>query len=80
MKSFRGMRNFRVVAAGGAAAPANRAGEVAWGRVAAAWSPSGTYVSRDVVSYNGDQWTANQWNHNEVPGGAAGAWNNDGPC
>jgi len=47
---------------------------------AAAWSSSATYVSGDVVSYGGDQWTANQWNYNEVPGGPAGAWNNDGAC
>jgi chitinase len=47
---------------------------------AAAWSASATYVSGDVVSYNGDQWTANQWNYDEVPGGPSGAWNNDGAC
>jgi chitinase len=47
---------------------------------AAAWSASTAYVSGDVVSYDGDQWTANQWNYDEVPGGASGAWNNDGPC
>ena len=47
---------------------------------AAAWSSSATYVSGDVVSYGGDQWTANQWNYDEVPGGASGAWNNDGAC
>jgi chitinase len=47
---------------------------------AAAWSASGTYTSGDVVSYNGHQWTANQWNYNEVPGGASGAWNDDGAC
>jgi chitinase len=47
---------------------------------AAAWSSTATYVSGDVVSYNGDQWTANQWNYNEVPGGPSGAWNNDGAC
>ena len=29
-----------------------------------------TYVSGNVVSYSGDQWTANQWNYDEVPGGA----------
>jgi hypothetical protein len=34
----------------------------------------------DVVSYDGDQWTANQWNYDEVPGGASGAWNSDGAC
>jgi hypothetical protein len=34
----------------------------------------------DVVSYGGDQWTANQWNYDEVPGDSSGAWNSDGPC
>jgi chitinase len=47
---------------------------------AAAWSSSATYTSGDVVSYNGDQWTANQWNYDEVPGGASGAWTSDGAC
>jgi chitinase len=47
---------------------------------ATAWSSSATYVSGDVVSYNGNRWTANQWNDDEVPGGPAGAWNNDGAC
>ena len=32
------------------------------------------------MSYNDGQWTANQWNYNEVPGGPSGAWNNDGAC
>jgi chitinase len=47
---------------------------------ATAWSSSGTYTSGDVVSYGGDQWTANQWNYDEVPGGASGAWTSDGAC
>ena len=47
---------------------------------AAAWSSSATYTSGDVASYNGDQWTANQWNYDEVPGGPSGAWNSDGAC
>jgi chitinase len=47
---------------------------------APAWSASATYVSGDVASYGGDQWTANQWNYDEVPGGPSGAWNNDGAC
>jgi chitinase len=47
---------------------------------AAAWVDNTAYVSGDVVSYNGDQWTANQWNYDEVPGGPSGAWNNDGSC
>jgi chitinase len=50
------------------------------GSCPAAWSPSATYVSGNVVSYNGDKWTASQWNYDEVPGGPAGAWNNNGPC
>jgi chitinase len=47
---------------------------------AAAWSSSTAYTSGNVVSYNGDQWTANQWNYDEVPGGASGAWTSDGAC
>ena len=47
---------------------------------AAAWVSNQSYVSGDLVSYGGDTWTANQWNYDEVPGGAAGAWNNDGSC
>jgi chitinase len=47
---------------------------------APAWESSTAYVAGDVVSYDGDQWTANQWNYDEVPGGPSGAWNNDGPC
>jgi hypothetical protein len=50
------------------------------GSCAAAWSSSATYTSGNEVSYNGDNWTANQWNYNEVPGGASGAWTNDGAC
>ena len=50
------------------------------GCTAPAWSASTAYSSGNVVSYNGDQWTANQWNYNEVPGGPSGAWNNDGAC
>jgi chitinase len=47
---------------------------------APAWSSSTAYVSGSVVSYNGAQWTANQWNYNEVPGGPSGAWNSNGAC
>jgi len=47
---------------------------------AAAWSATATYTSGDVVSYDGDQWTANQWNYDEVPGGSSGAWTSDGAC
>lgn len=50
------------------------------GSCAAPWVTGMAYVSGNEVSYGGDNWTANQWNYNEVPGGPAGAWNNDGPC
>jgi chitinase len=47
---------------------------------AAAWVSNVAYVSGNVVSYNGHQWTANQWNYNEAPGGPSGAWNDNGAC
>ena len=50
------------------------------GSCAAAWSNSTAYSSGNEVSYNGENWTANQWNYDEVPGGASGAWNSDGAC
>jgi Glycosyl hydrolases family 18 len=50
------------------------------GSCAAAWVNNSSYSSGNEVSYNGDNWTANQWNYDEVPGGASGAWNNDGAC
>ena len=50
------------------------------GTCAAAWSSSTAYTSGNEVSYGGDDWTANQWNYDEVPGGASGAWNSDGAC
>ena len=50
------------------------------GNCAAAWVSNTAYVSGNVVSYKGDNWTANQWNYDEVPGGPSGAWNNDGSC
>jgi hypothetical protein len=50
------------------------------GSCAPAWINDTAYVSGNEVSYGGDNWTANQWNYDEVPGGASGAWNNDGAC
>jgi hypothetical protein len=50
------------------------------GSCAAAWVSNAAYTSGNKVSYNGDNWTANQWNYDEVPGGPSGAWNNDGTC
>ncbi|KAJ7733926.1 hypothetical protein B0H16DRAFT_1467810 [Mycena metata] len=48
--------------------------------VIAAWSSSLAYPAGSRVTYSGSLWTANQWNDNEVPGGAAAAWNNVGAC
>jgi chitinase len=50
------------------------------GNCAAAWVNNTAYVSGNVVSHGGHNWTANQWNYDEVPGGPAGAWNDDGAC
>jgi chitinase len=50
------------------------------GSCPAAWVPNQSYSAGAVVSYNGHQWTANQWSYDEAPGGAAGAWNDDGAC
>jgi Glycosyl hydrolases family 18 len=50
------------------------------GSCAAAWSNSTAYTSGNEVSYGGHNWTASQWNYDEVPGGAAGAWTDDGTC
>ena len=45
-----------------------------------AWNNATVYVSGDEVSYNGNDWNANQWSDDEAPGGASGAWTNNGPC
>jgi chitinase len=50
------------------------------GSCAAAWVNNMAYVAGNVASANGHNWTANQWNYDEVPGGAAGAWNDSGTC
>lgn len=50
------------------------------GTCATAWSSTTAYTSGNKVSYNGHNWTANQWNYNEVPGGSSGAWNDNGAC
>ncbi|HEU5333664.1 MAG TPA: chitinase [Actinocrinis sp.] len=50
------------------------------GSCAAAWSSTTAYSSGSKVSYSGHNWTANQWNYNEAPGGPSGAWNDNGPC
>jgi FlaG/FlaF family flagellin (archaellin) len=50
------------------------------GSCAAAWVSNIAYTAGNQVSYGGDDWTATQWNYDEAPGGAAGAWTSDGPC
>jgi chitinase len=50
------------------------------GSCAAAWVNNMAYTSGTIASDNGHNWTANQWNYDEAPGGAAGAWNDDGAC
>ena len=50
------------------------------GSCAAAWVNNTAYVRGNVASYGGHNWTANQWNYDEVPGGPSGARNDDGPC
>ena len=46
----------------------------------AVWSSSTAYTSGNEVSYSGHNWTASQWNYDEVPGEASGAWTDDGTC
>ena len=50
------------------------------GTCTGAWQNNVAYVSGNEVSYSGYNWTANQWNYDEVPGGASGAWNKDAAC
>ena len=50
------------------------------GSCPAAWVSSQSYSAGAQVSYNGHEWTATQWNYDEAPGGAAGAWTDDGAC
>lgn len=47
---------------------------------APAWNSSTAYTGGAVVSYNGHNWTAKWWTQNDVPGGPAGVWTDDGPC
>jgi hypothetical protein len=46
----------------------------------APWVNNLPSVSGSVASFNGRNWTANQWNYGEVPGGASGAWADNGAC
>jgi chitinase len=50
------------------------------GACAAAYNNSSVYTAGDIVSYDGDNWTANWWTQGGAPGGTSGAWTSDGPC
>ncbi|OSD07914.1 carbohydrate-binding module family 5 protein [Trametes coccinea BRFM310] len=46
----------------------------------AAWSSTMTYVGGNQATYNGHLWTAKWWTYNDVPGGQAGVWTDNGSC
>ncbi|KAI0961221.1 hypothetical protein AcV7_000377 [Taiwanofungus camphoratus] len=46
----------------------------------AAWSSSTAYTGGSEVQYNGHLWTAQYWTEDDVPGGSAGVWTDDGAC
>jgi 3D (Asp-Asp-Asp) domain-containing protein len=52
------------------------------GTCAAAWSASASYAPGQVVSYNGDDYTATYYSTGAVPGAATSwaVWKSDGPC
>ncbi len=47
---------------------------------APAWVSTTAYTGGQQVSYNAHTWTAKWWTENDVPGGPAGVWTDDGPC
>ncbi|KAI0819279.1 glycoside hydrolase superfamily [Trametes gibbosa] len=44
------------------------------------WRTGIAYVGGDQVSYDGHLWTAKWWSYNDVPGGLAGVWTDNGAC
>ncbi|KAJ7230292.1 glycoside hydrolase family 18 protein [Mycena pura] len=46
----------------------------------AAWVSNQAFPAGSVVTFGGSLWTANQWNFDEQPGGAAGAWDKTATC
>jgi chitinase len=46
----------------------------------AAWSSSTAYNGGAQVTYNGHKWTAKWWTYDDIPGGAAGVWTDNGAC
>ncbi|KAF7358672.1 Glycoside hydrolase [Mycena sanguinolenta] len=45
-----------------------------------AWVNNVAYPAGSVVTSGGFLWTANQWNFDEIPGGASGAWDKTATC
>ncbi|KAI0635061.1 glycosyl hydrolases family 18-domain-containing protein [Trametes polyzona] len=46
----------------------------------AAWSAGATYTGGQQATYQGHLWTAKWWTSNDIPGGAAGVWTDNGAC
>jgi chitinase len=44
------------------------------------WNSGTAYTGGQSVSYGGHKWTAKWWTYNDVPGGPAGVWTDNGPC
>jgi len=44
------------------------------------WQSDVAYVGGDQVTYNGDLWSARWWTYDDVPGGPAGVWVDEGSC
>lgn len=63
-----------------AASPSSTSGGSGSCAGVAAYSATAVYTTGNQVTYNGDLWTANWWTQNSVPGGASGAWADNGAC
>ncbi|GAA1948331.1 chitinase [Kitasatospora viridis] len=61
-------------------APPTSASPSAGTCTAAPWNSGTAYTGGQSVSYNGHTWTAKWWTQNDVPGGQAGVWTDNGPC
>jgi 3D (Asp-Asp-Asp) domain-containing protein len=68
--------------ASGSSTPTATATSTGGGTCAAAWSASTSYSSGDVVSYEGESYTATYYSTDAVPGAATSwaVWSSDGPC
>ncbi|KAG9311364.1 glycoside hydrolase family 18 and carbohydrate-binding module family 5 protein [Chiua virens] len=45
-----------------------------------AWNTMAVYWGGDEAVHDGHLWTAKWWTENDVPGGAAGVWEDEGAC